>query len=180
VPASLRPTLASAMIRLAKIQPGNTVVDPMCGAGTILAEGISWSRKLNIPDLTFLGGDLDRSAVRKAAMNLSRLGAPAIKEWNAIHLPLEKESVDRIVSNPPFGKQLSKPADVGRLYAKMLVEYDRILKADGLVVLLVSEFGLLKEATKPIGWKLQRQLRVRVLGQPAVISVWRKGLTAAE
>jgi 23S rRNA G2445 N2-methylase RlmL len=36
--ASLRPTVAAAMVRLADIKPGQTILDPMCGAGTILAE----------------------------------------------------------------------------------------------------------------------------------------------
>ncbi len=37
-PASLRPTVAAAMVRLAGGQAGQVVLDPMCGAGTILAE----------------------------------------------------------------------------------------------------------------------------------------------
>jgi 23S rRNA G2445 N2-methylase RlmL len=37
-PASLRPTVAAAMVRLAEIRPRHQVLDPMCGAGTILAE----------------------------------------------------------------------------------------------------------------------------------------------
>ena len=38
LPASLRPTLAAAMVRLAGVAPGQVVLDPMCGAGTLLAE----------------------------------------------------------------------------------------------------------------------------------------------
>src|SRR5262245_24878338 len=38
MPASLRPTVAAAMVRLADIRPGQRILDPMCGAGTILAE----------------------------------------------------------------------------------------------------------------------------------------------
>src|SRR5262249_32229703 len=120
VPASLRPTVAAAMIRLAQIKPGNKVADPMCGAGTIVAEGISWTRKMRMPDVSFVGGDLDRPTVRKAVTNLSRLGGPEIKEWNALQLPLADGSLDRLVSNPPFGKQLAKLEDVGRLYRKMV------------------------------------------------------------
>src|SRR5262249_47037605 len=37
-PASLRPTVAAAMVRLAEIRPQHLVLDPMCGTGTILAE----------------------------------------------------------------------------------------------------------------------------------------------
>src|SRR5581483_11332324 len=35
LPASLRPSLAAAMVRLAGVQPGQVLIDPMCGAGTI-------------------------------------------------------------------------------------------------------------------------------------------------
>jgi hypothetical protein len=41
-------------------------------------------------------------------------------------------------------------------------------------VLLVSEAPLLREAARQTPWKQERELRVRVLGQAAVISVWRK------
>jgi putative N6-adenine-specific DNA methylase len=37
-PASLRPTMAAAMVRLAGAAPGDVVLDPMCGSGTILME----------------------------------------------------------------------------------------------------------------------------------------------
>src|SRR5947209_5467530 len=38
LPASLRPTIAASMVRLGRLQYSQTVLDPMCGAGTILAE----------------------------------------------------------------------------------------------------------------------------------------------
>src|SRR5206468_2799148 len=37
-PGPLRPTVAAAMVRLAEARPKQVVLDPMCGAGTILAE----------------------------------------------------------------------------------------------------------------------------------------------
>src|SRR4051812_32443135 len=43
VPASLRPTLAAAMVRLANPRAGQVVLDPMCGAGTILAEALEFA-----------------------------------------------------------------------------------------------------------------------------------------
>jgi hypothetical protein len=53
-------------------------------------------------------------------------------------------------------------------------EYDRVLKSGGRAVLLVSELPPLKEAARGVGWRLEQSLRVRVLGQAAAISVWRK------
>jgi hypothetical protein len=56
----------------------------------------------------------------------------------------------------------------------MVPEYDRVLKPGGWAVLLVSEDAPLRAVARTAGWKLLRELAVRVLGQPAVITVWRK------
>ena len=108
-PASLRPTVAAAMVRLAAARPGHVVLDPMCGAGTLLAEQLAYAERFRGAALAVHGGDIDFSAVRAAAVNLRRLGAPGLCRWDATRLPLVGASSDRIVSNPPFGKQLASP-----------------------------------------------------------------------
>jgi tRNA G10 N-methylase Trm11 len=94
--------------------------------------------------------------------------------WDAGRLPLPDQSFDCIISNPPFGKQLSRPGDIGRLYRRVLQEYNRVLHSNGLAVLIVSELSPLKEAAHSVGWQFMRKIRVRVLGQSAVISVLKK------
>lgn len=175
VPASLRPTLAAAMVRLAAAEPGQMVLDPMCGAGTILAEQleVGWHPKAG--KVRVLGGDLEPAALRGAAANLRRLGPAPLARWDATRLPLADESVDRIISNPPFGKQLGRPKDIGPLYRRALAEYDRVLRPGGRAVLLAADASALQEAARAVGWKQSRQVRVRVLGQPAVVNAWRKG-----
>jgi tRNA (guanine6-N2)-methyltransferase len=175
LPASLRPTVAAAMVRLAQVRPGHVFLDPMCGAGTILAEQLAGAPgRGKGPGIEVWGGDLDARALRAAVGNLRRLGQPLLARWDARRLPLPDQSVDRLVSNPPFGKQLSTPEEVGPLYRRMVPEYDRVLKARGRAVLLVSEVPPLKEAARGVGWQFEQNLRIRVLGQPAVVAVWRK------
>jgi len=174
LPASLRPTVAAAMVRLAEPRRDMRLVDPMCGAGTILGEAITYARRHRLGTLQVWGGDREAAAVRAAETNLRHLGPARLERWDATHLPLEDASADRIVSNPPFGKQLSRPDEVGPLYRRMIPEYDRLLKPGGRAVLLVSEGALLRETARTVGWKLLREIDVRVLGQPAVITVWRK------
>ncbi|MCI0463830.1 MAG: RNA methyltransferase [Gemmataceae bacterium] len=173
LPASLRPTLAAALVRLAEVRPGQVVLDPMCGAGTILAEQLTAGWRCE-PAARLLGGDLDAEALRTAAANLRRLTEPELARWDAGLLPLADASVDRVVCNPPFGKQLGEPEEIGPLYRRVVAEWDRVLRPGGLAVLLVADQGALKEAASAVNWKLLRQLRVRVLGQKATISVWRK------
>jgi 23S rRNA G2445 N2-methylase RlmL len=173
IPASLRPTMAAAMVRLAETRLGHTVVDPMCGAGTILAEQLEALPRAERDRAVLLGGDLDMEAIRNARANLRNLSEVPVQRWDALALPLPDNSVDRIISNPPFGKQLGEPEEMAPLYRKMAREYDRVLRRGGRAVLLVADFEALKQAA-PRRWKLARKLPVRVLGQRAVISVWDK------
>jgi 23S rRNA G2445 N2-methylase RlmL len=173
-PASLRPTIAAAMVRLAGASPGEVVLDPMCGAGTIIAEQIELSKLRRAGRVETWGGDKDMNMIRAAASNLQGVGPALLCHWEATRLPLPAESVDRIVCNPPFGKQLLTAEQVGPLYRSAMKEFNRILRPGGKAVLVVSESETLRDAIKPHHWQPSRQLRVEVLGQPATISVWQK------
>jgi tRNA (guanine6-N2)-methyltransferase len=169
-PASLRPTVAAAMVRLAGIPPGQTVLDPMCGAGTLLAEYLAGGGR----GKTAWGGDLDFASVRGAAVNLRRLGPALLACWDARQLPLPPASADRILCNPPFGKQLAVGEDLGEFYRAVVAEADRVLRPGGRAVFVVAVAGALARACKGVGWALARQVGVRILGQDAVITVWNK------
>jgi tRNA (guanine6-N2)-methyltransferase len=174
LPASLRPTVAAAMVRLVEIKPGQVVLDPMCGAGTILAEVLEWARHYDERLGKVLGGDIEKSAIRAAEPNLRRLGEVELTKWDARALPLADESVDRILCNPPFGKQLSRPEEIGPLYRESLREWNRVLRPRGRAVVLAGDQAALRDAAANVSWRFVRQLRVRVLGQAAFISIWRK------
>ncbi len=173
-PASLRPTVAAAMVRVAAIRPGEVVVDPMCGAGTILAETVAYAERFRGQGVAVRGGDLEFGAARAATLNLRRIGAPHLCWWDATRLPLPDAETDHVICNPPFGKQLSSPEEIGPLYRGMVREYDRILKPGGQAVLLVSDGNALREATQAVGWTPTKRVRLRILGQSATISAWRK------
>jgi 23S rRNA G2445 N2-methylase RlmL len=175
LPASLRPTVAASMVRLAGARPGQVVLDPMCGAGTILAEQLAAGRSRHAPPVRVLGGDLDPAALRTAGANLRRLSEVDLARWDAGLLPLPDASIDRVISNPPFGVQLGEPEEIAPLYQRVMAELDRVLRPGGVAVLLIADLGALKDAAKAVHWKSVRQLRVRVLGQRATITVWRKG-----
>jgi tRNA G10 N-methylase Trm11 len=166
--------MAAALARLAGIRSGQVVLDPMCGAGTILAEVLELAHAERIRLPSVWGGDLELNALRAAGPNLRRLGRVLLACWDARALPLPDHCVERILCNPPFGKQLSRPEEIGPLYRRFLRECDRVLRPRGRVVLLVSDPTALKDAAAAIDWKLERQFRVRILGQPAFLSVWAK------
>ena len=173
-PASLRPTLAAALVRLAAMKPGQTVLDPMCGAGTILAEALAYADRFRGDGVRVLGGDVEYAAARAATLNLRKIGKPLVCQWDARRLPLADGEVDCVVCNPPFGKQLSSPAEVGPLYDAAVGEMNRVLRPGGQAVLLVSDVPALVRPAEGVGWCSTRRLRVRILGQSAQLSVWRK------
>ena len=164
LPASLRPTLAAAMVRLAGAGPNQVVLDPMCGAGTLLAEQLEADRMRGKNVTRIWGGDQDPAALRAAGTNLRRLGQALLCRWDATRLPLPDHVVDALVSNPPFGKQLGRAEEMGLLYREMLVEYNRVLRPGRLAVLLVSDWPRLQAAARAVGWKLARKYRVAHAG----------------
>jgi 23S rRNA G2445 N2-methylase RlmL len=174
LPASLRPTVAAAMVSLLDVRPRQLLLDPMCGAGTLLAEQLALGRHEQGAKVRVLGGDLDLQALRLAEVNLRPVGRPHLVRWDATRLPLGDGCVDGIASNPPFGVQLGEPEEMAPLYRRMLREYDRVLRPGGKAVLLVADLGALKEAGRKVGWKLRRTVHVRVLGQRATMTLWKK------
>jgi tRNA (guanine6-N2)-methyltransferase len=177
LPASLRPTVAAAMVRLAGLRAGQMVLDPMCGAGTLLAEALLYARGHRqegaAMPLTAEGGDIDPSHVRAAAANLSRFGEVRPQTWDARQLPIDDRSIDCILCNPPFGKQLGSPEEIGPLYRQVVREMNRVLRPAGRAVLIVSDVSALQESVGAVGWKQERRVNLRVLGQRASICVYR-------
>ncbi len=166
IPASLRPTIAYAMVFLSAPQDQDVFLDPMCGAGTILIE-----RALGGRAAAIIGGDLDAEAVAAAQMNSAPYPRIQLVRWDATHLPLAAGTVHKVVSNLPFGKQIGSPERNETLYRGFFAEMDRVLAPRGRAVLLSSERGLLGSLLRERIFTSRRTLPVTVLGQAAAIYV---------
>ena len=64
IDARLRSSTASLMLRLARVQPGDVVLDPMCGIGTVPLEASATTGAV-----LALGGDVDEELVWQASRN---------------------------------------------------------------------------------------------------------------
>ena len=169
LPASLRPTVARALVWLCDVDPGDVVVDPTCGAGTLLIE-----RALAGRHRALLGGDIEEEAARCATRNFGKKHRPrGICRWDALELPLRSGSADKIVCNLPWGHQVGSRGSLGPMYAGVLKEARRILKPGGRASFLTSEVALFQNALKSAaGLRLFEQLRgVHVLGRNADVFV---------
>ncbi len=171
LPASLRPSVAAAMVLLTEPGPDDIFLDPMCGSGTILYERMQAG-----PYGRVLGGDIDPERVDAARKNVrgnrKKPGAadrsqPDIRQWDARQLPLDTASVDKVVTNLPFGKQLGRDITPERLYPAVLAELERVVRPGGRIVLLSSEFDLIKESVRA-----RPRLSITTGYSVAVLGVW--------
>lgn len=139
--AGMAAPVAWAMARSAELQPGDRVLDPMCGRAVILIEAAqSW------PRCTLVGSDLDREQLLGAEANV-RLAAGAgnarveLMHCDARHLPWPDGSVDALICDVPFGKQYCTEEECrSGLYDAIMREFDRVVCPwRGRAVLLVSQ-----------------------------------------
>ncbi|GAA1573379.1 hypothetical protein GCM10009804_32490 [Kribbella hippodromi] len=168
VPGSLHPPVAAAMARLARLAPGQGVLDPFCGAGTVLLEAQSLE-----PGASYVGVDRERAAIAAARVNGARLGGSGIS-WrvgDSRRTPAGRlrarpatdpvgGSFDRIVSNPPWGVRV----DAADLPAA-LRRWRDVLRPGGLVV------ALLMAEQVPRGWRVLDRYEVAVAGRHPVIVI---------
>ncbi|WP_233617596.1 TRM11 family SAM-dependent methyltransferase [Actinomadura sp. WAC 06369] len=136
VPGTLHPPVAAAMAQLADVRPGHRVVDPCCGAGTLLIEAAGQGASLE-------GFDLDAGALRAAARNAG--AAPVrVRRGDAGALPVDDRSVDRVLCNPPWGVQVGARGRLADRPARLWREIARVLAPDGRAVVLVPDEGLVR------------------------------------
>ena len=184
-PASLRPTLAAAMVYLSRPRPDDRFCDPMCGAGTLLAERVQAG-----PYRLLVGGDIAPEALRAARANLRSLaralpvsawqlddlrGGTVLHEWDAQGLSLRTGSLNVVVSNLPFGEQIGSHQENPVLYDRFFSQLTRVLERGGRAVLLTSERDLMRTLIERCpSFRRERQVLVGVLGQAARIYVLRR------
>lgn len=170
-PGSLRPTIARALALLTRPEDHDIFLDPMCGAGTIAIERALAGRYALIQ-----GGDIDERAVADALENFGNRHKPReIFHWDARCLPLPDRSVNKIATNPPWGRQIGSRSELHAVYGSALAEIDRVLRPNGLVAILTSEWHALKTALAPTALTTIEHLKnIAVLGRRADIFVAQK------
>jgi 23S rRNA G2445 N2-methylase RlmL len=163
VPGSLKPTVAAALASLVGVRPGMRVLDPCCGAATILIESQAYQAEV-------WGGDIDLQAVMAARQNADSAGTPVqLQCWDACSLPVADKSVDRVISNLPWGRAVRTTETLEALYTGIGKEIRRVLAPGGQAALLTNQPELVQIA----GLKCESQIEISLFGQTPTILVWR-------
>ncbi|XP_076099310.1 uncharacterized protein LOC143068855 [Mytilus galloprovincialis] len=144
----LRSTISYIMSSLLPLKSGDIVLDPMCGKATILVESAHENKSI-----TYIGSDKDDNQIKFATDNIrfAKLENVQIFKGSVLEMPLRNCSIDHVLCDAPFGKQYKVDCDLEHFYTRFLNEVTRILKPDGIVVLLTSpemERFLLKSLSK--------------------------------
>ncbi|XP_076277200.1 tRNA (guanine(6)-N(2))-methyltransferase THUMP3 [Lasioglossum baleicum] len=174
-PTTLRATVCYNLLQLAQPKPGDLIIDPMCGGGSIPIEAT-----LVYSQSYVIGGDNHVKAITRTKSNIDA-SASGCKidsiSWSASYLPLKDSYVDIVVSDMPFGKRSGRMVDNRILYKQFLIELGRILKrSTGRSVLLTYDRRSLNMALQTAGdmfW-VTKMLGVNIGGLNAAVYVMKR------
>lgn len=134
-PISLHPKIARALINLAEVKPGGTILDPFCGTGGLLIEA-------GLIGLNVIGSDISEKMVNGAQKNLERYH---IMPQAMITCDIQdifsylSEPVDAVITDFPYGKSTSTQGEkIQKLYHRAFKQIERLVKADGRVIVGTS------------------------------------------
>lgn len=151
---ALRPELAHIVLLVAGCRAKDTLLDPFAGTGAIGKEAR-------------MGFGL-----RKVLLFDAQPRGEGITVGDARNLPIPAASIDRIVTDPPWG-YFDQGQPIDQLYASFVTEAARLLRAHGVMVILTTAESerFFVEATD---FTVVQRLPVLVSGKKAVIIKLRK------
>lgn len=154
-PGVLMPTLARALVNISKIKPGEKIFDPFCGTASILIEA-------GLCGANVIGLDIQSKIIKGAKMNFDECNLDfSLFVGDACFFPLKTNSIDGIVTDPPYGRSaLIKAKSLNQLYIKSFEEMKRVLKP-GKLLIIVSDRNII-EFAKATGFKVLEKHHQRV------------------
>jgi len=155
-PSMMNSTLARVMCNLAGVRSGEIVLDPFCGAGGILCEASHIGSSV-------VGIDLNWRLLMGAKRNLSMISENySLIQGDIQEIPIG--FVNRIVSDPPYGRASSTRGNVAiKLVESLLEETHSILQSEGECICLCSDSTMkLSHIVTESGLTVTRRLSMRV------------------
>ncbi len=166
-PGELHPELAYMLCWLSGPGPGDLVIDPFCGHGSIPRE-----RCRRFPYREIFAFDTDGRMLDSSRQKLPRRENIHIVNQDALRLTeaLGPETVDAFITDPPWGLYQDLGMSVGEFYFKALAEMNACLKPGGRIVLLTAAKDELNKALESIpGLGAAKRYDILVSGKKAGI-----------
>lgn len=165
-PGELRPELAHILGLVASVNSRHAVLDPFAGYGAIpreMLQGFHCQKVIAVESNESLVPHL------KSIPNLVALYGDA---GQLAHI--ESRSIDRIVTDPPWGDFTDMaPDELRHLYHGAFIQMHRVLRAKGCAVILTA-VDFLPELAAEFGFTIEKQYPILVSGRKATIYKIRK------
>lgn len=164
-------SVATCIVRYAKIKPFEIVLDPMAGSGTLPIEA-----SIQYPRCFSIGGDYCNEAIEQSGGNskyshtldglysryfqtnskescqkqLLSINEVSVIRWDVTNIPLKDNSIDVIICDMPFGRRSGSFRQNASLYPKFMKEIVRIIHPQGRIILLTLQKKLLRRVLKEL------------------------------
>jgi len=174
VSAGINPSLAYILCQIANFSENDILYDPFCGASVIPITALQY---FNIKRA--ICSDISGEAISKSKENFKEAnideGRYILFQSNIKHVRLNKQNVDRIVSNLPFGIRTGNHEGNVQMYSELESLARKILRRKGVLVLLTQEKKLIREVFGKEYWKVKSVARVDSGGlEPEIFVISRR------
>ncbi|MEM0088515.1 MAG: tRNA (guanine(6)-N2)-methyltransferase [Archaeoglobaceae archaeon] len=184
-PAHLNATIACAMIRLSKWKPEESLLDPMCGSGTIPIEAVlmaknvpnrrnfAYQRFLELPEIEHETKDLKlrvygiekfRKHLEGAVENAKNAGVADAIEFSIGDATKLEGKYDVVVTNPPYGLRIHRKGAIEKLYREFAISAKKVMSKDSRLVVITSEYEVFRRVAEEAGFSLVHERFVKYGG----------------
>jgi tRNA G10 N-methylase Trm11 len=166
-PGSLPVTIAAAAAFWANPQKRETIFDPTCGSGTLLAEAFAIQPGLS--EVT--GCDIDPEAIAIAKKNLRHIPDLTLHNDEGQYADLSGQNINITISNLPFGKQYGDTSTNRQLYTSILEQSMRTAHLPSWRgIFITSDENAFREALSACKkLNLNEKISVKIQGETASI-----------
>ena len=161
-PTSLKPKLARALVNLSRAKPKEILLDPFCGAGSVLIEA-------GILKIKTIGVDFDANMIAFSKNNLNFYKVKNYKLTNSDATQLEKtlkpNSISAIATDLPYGRSSrASLKNLAHLYEKFLISANKVLKKRKFAAIMYPHYINLPKLTNKNLWKTISKAELYVHG----------------
>lgn len=163
----LRPELSNLLCLLSEPTAQDVFLDPLAGSGSIPIE-----RSTMCPYTKIYISDQDQEVIAKLKDKIQNLHKNNIIVYkhNALHLATYTNfSINKIVTDPPWGVHQGENLDLVQFYSSMLQSFEKILMENGVIVLLVGRNSYIEDALKNCSLSLVSKFDILVSGRKASV-----------
>lgn len=162
----LRPEFAYLMCLLGDINKTDIVFDPFAGYGAIPQQVIKY-----FPCKKIIASDINEQLITSLKKRFKNTNRIQVLYNDALHMDgMENSSIDCIITDPPWG-YYEEIDNIEQFYTDMMLEFVRVLKHGGKLVLLSARKDEFVSALRSLNININQKYDTLVNGKKAAVYV---------